>query len=223
MALRSRMRDALIECWIDSERLVLPARCRYREIQTKLASAIVSAAGLLVIESAASRASHWVQFEIRIARQYGLPLLRLTPDALGALELSVMRSVLPAHLTDAGSGGSDELWSDELLIGLDDDGIYDRHEQLRRRLFEALGAAADDAEAGDDIETALRLTRRRAVLEPFAEKSSASSFAASLMPATAPLPSSRTTGWSGGCASSYKPCSRPPRASSPRPWARACP
>jgi hypothetical protein len=101
------MRGALIEYWLDSERLVLPAPCRYRDIQTQLASAVASASGLLVIESAASRASRWVQFEIGIARQYGRPLFRLTPDSLGALELPAMRGGLAAHHTGVDSAPMD--------------------------------------------------------------------------------------------------------------------
>jgi DNA-binding SARP family transcriptional activator len=62
------------------------------------------------------------------------------------------------------------LWNGELLTGLDDDWIYDRQEELRTRVCEALGAAADEAEAGGDLEAALRLTRRHAALDPLAEE-----------------------------------------------------
>jgi DNA-binding SARP family transcriptional activator len=61
------------------------------------------------------------------------------------------------------------LWSGELMTGLEDDWIYDRREELRARLGEALGVAADEAEADGEIETALWLTRRHAALEPLAE------------------------------------------------------
>jgi len=62
------------------------------------------------------------------------------------------------------------LWSGELLTGLDEDWIYDRHEEFRGRLCEALDAAADEAEAGGDPDTALRLTRSHAALEPLATR-----------------------------------------------------
>jgi DNA-binding SARP family transcriptional activator/tetratricopeptide (TPR) repeat protein len=61
------------------------------------------------------------------------------------------------------------LWSGELLTGLEGEWIYDRREELRARLCQALGAAADEAEAESDLETALLLTRRHAALDPLAE------------------------------------------------------
>ena len=79
----AHMRGSLVEYWLDSEQLFLPLQGGYRGIQTQLAFAIVSASGLLVIDSAASRASRWVQFEIMVARKYGRPLVRLTPDVFG--------------------------------------------------------------------------------------------------------------------------------------------
>jgi DNA-binding SARP family transcriptional activator/tetratricopeptide (TPR) repeat protein len=61
------------------------------------------------------------------------------------------------------------LWSGELLTGLEGEWIYDRREELRARLCQALGAAADEAEAESDLETALLLTRRHVALDPLAE------------------------------------------------------
>lgn len=72
-------------------------------------------------------------------------------------------------LDDGDAPAALALWSRELLTGLDDDWIYDRHEELCGRLGETLGAAADEAEAGGEIQTALRLTRHHAALDPIAE------------------------------------------------------
>jgi DNA-binding SARP family transcriptional activator len=62
------------------------------------------------------------------------------------------------------------LWSGELLIGLEGEWIYDRREELRARVCDALGAASGDAEDRGDIETALHLIRRQAALDPLAEE-----------------------------------------------------
>jgi DNA-binding SARP family transcriptional activator/tetratricopeptide (TPR) repeat protein len=62
------------------------------------------------------------------------------------------------------------LWSGELLTGLEDDWVGEQCEALRQRLSQALDVAAGDAEAGGDVETALRLTRQQVALDPLAEE-----------------------------------------------------
>jgi DNA-binding SARP family transcriptional activator len=62
------------------------------------------------------------------------------------------------------------LWSGELLTGLEDDWVHERRDELRQQLCEALGRAADGAEADGSLQTALALTRRRATLDPLAEE-----------------------------------------------------
>jgi predicted ATPase/class 3 adenylate cyclase len=63
-----------------------------------------------------------------------------------------------------------EVCGEELLTGLEDDWVYERREELRGRLCEALARGADEAEAGGDLETALRLSRRHAALDPLGEE-----------------------------------------------------
>lgn len=62
------------------------------------------------------------------------------------------------------------LWSDELLIGLEDDWVYERRDELRQRLAETLGPAASETEAIGDLQTAVLLTRRHVALDPLAEE-----------------------------------------------------
>ena len=63
-----------------------------------------------------------------------------------------------------------ELCAEELLTGLEDEWVYERRDELRGRFSEALARRADEAEAGDDLQTALRLSRRQAALDPLAEE-----------------------------------------------------
>jgi DNA-binding SARP family transcriptional activator len=44
-----------------------------------------------------------------------------------------------------------ELWRGELLTGLEEDWVYERRDDLRQQLSEALGRAAGEAEAGGDL------------------------------------------------------------------------
>jgi hypothetical protein len=62
-----------------------------------------------------------------------------------------------------------ERCTSELLAGLDDDWVLERRDELRGRLAGALGVAAAAAEAGGDLETAVRLTQRMTTLDPLAE------------------------------------------------------
>jgi DNA-binding SARP family transcriptional activator len=62
------------------------------------------------------------------------------------------------------------LYRDELLTGLEDEWVYARRDDLRQRLCEALGRAANDAEAGGDLQAALLWTRRQVALDPLAEE-----------------------------------------------------
>jgi DNA-binding SARP family transcriptional activator len=62
------------------------------------------------------------------------------------------------------------LWSAELLTGLEVDWVYERRDELRQRLSDALGRAAGEAETGGDLATALLLTRRQIGLDPLAEE-----------------------------------------------------
>jgi DNA-binding SARP family transcriptional activator/tetratricopeptide (TPR) repeat protein len=62
-------------------------------------------------------------------------------------------------------------WCGELLTGLEDDWVYERRDELRERLCEAIGQAAAEAEAGGDLQTALLLTRRQVGLDALAEES----------------------------------------------------
>jgi DNA-binding SARP family transcriptional activator len=64
-----------------------------------------------------------------------------------------------------------DLWGGgELLTGLENDWVYERRDELRRRLCDTLAAAAGAAEANRDLPTALMLTRRLVSLDPLAEE-----------------------------------------------------
>jgi DNA-binding SARP family transcriptional activator len=63
-----------------------------------------------------------------------------------------------------------ELWRGELLTGLEDDWLDERRQELSQRLSDALGRAADDADARGDLRTALSLTRRQVALDSLAEE-----------------------------------------------------
>jgi predicted ATPase/DNA-binding SARP family transcriptional activator len=60
-------------------------------------------------------------------------------------------------------------FTSELLPGLDDDWVLERRDELRSRLADGLGVAATEAEAGGDLEAAVRLTHRMTALDPLAE------------------------------------------------------
>ena len=63
-----------------------------------------------------------------------------------------------------------DLWTAVLLTGLESDWVYERRDELRQRLSDALGPAAGAAEAAGDLATALLLTRRQIGLDPLAEE-----------------------------------------------------
>jgi DNA-binding SARP family transcriptional activator/pimeloyl-ACP methyl ester carboxylesterase len=62
-----------------------------------------------------------------------------------------------------------ELYGEELLVGLEDEWVYERRDVLAQRLADAAGLRAAALEAAGDLEAALALTRRRADLDPLAE------------------------------------------------------
>ena len=62
-----------------------------------------------------------------------------------------------------------ELCGEELLTGLEDDWVYERRDELRQRLFDAVGRRAAEVEAAGDLEAAIRLTRRQTELDALAE------------------------------------------------------
>ena len=62
-----------------------------------------------------------------------------------------------------------ELAGEELLTGLEDDWVYERRDELRQRLFDAVGKRAAEVEAAGDLQGAVRLTRRQTDLDPLAE------------------------------------------------------
>jgi DNA-binding SARP family transcriptional activator/pimeloyl-ACP methyl ester carboxylesterase len=63
-----------------------------------------------------------------------------------------------------------ELCGEELLTGLEDDWVYERRDDLRQRLIDAVGRRAGELEAAGDLKEAVRLTRRQAELDPLAEE-----------------------------------------------------
>jgi DNA-binding SARP family transcriptional activator/pimeloyl-ACP methyl ester carboxylesterase len=62
-----------------------------------------------------------------------------------------------------------ELCAEELLTGLEDDWVYERRDELRQRLSEALDRRAGELEAAGELQAAARLTRRQTKLDPLAE------------------------------------------------------
>lgn len=62
-----------------------------------------------------------------------------------------------------------ELYGEELLVGLEDDWVYQRRDVLAQRLADAANRRAAALEAAGDLEAALALTRRQAELDPLAE------------------------------------------------------
>jgi DNA-binding SARP family transcriptional activator len=63
-----------------------------------------------------------------------------------------------------------DLWAGELLPEFEDDWVHERRDELRACVGEGLAAAARAAEAAGDLRAAVRLTRRRATLDPLAEE-----------------------------------------------------
>ncbi len=63
-----------------------------------------------------------------------------------------------------------ELSGEELLTGLEGDWVYERRDELRQRLSDALGRRAGELEAAGDLQAAARLTRRQTELDPLAEE-----------------------------------------------------
>ncbi len=63
-----------------------------------------------------------------------------------------------------------ELSGEELLTGLEDDWVYERRDELRQRLSDALGRRAGELEAAGELQAAGRLTRRQTKLDPLAEE-----------------------------------------------------
>ena len=62
-----------------------------------------------------------------------------------------------------------ELCVGELLVGLEEDWVYERRDLLARRLADSAGRRAAELEAAGDLDAALALTRRQADLDPLAE------------------------------------------------------
>ena len=62
-----------------------------------------------------------------------------------------------------------ELCRGALLAGLDDDWAYERRDEHRDRVADALARLAAEAEARSDLEAAVAFTRRRVALDPLAE------------------------------------------------------
>jgi DNA-binding SARP family transcriptional activator len=62
-----------------------------------------------------------------------------------------------------------ERYRGELLAGFDEDWVHERRDDLRASLAAGFGAAAAAAEAADELEAAVRLTRRQTGLDPLAE------------------------------------------------------
>jgi DNA-binding SARP family transcriptional activator/pimeloyl-ACP methyl ester carboxylesterase len=62
-----------------------------------------------------------------------------------------------------------ELYVGELLVGLEEDWVYERRELLAQRLADSAGRRAAELEAAGDLEAAVALTRRQVDLDPLAE------------------------------------------------------
>lgn len=63
-----------------------------------------------------------------------------------------------------------ELCAGELLIGLDDDWVFERRDEHRELVARVLGRLAARAESEDDLPGAIVFTRRQAALDPLAEE-----------------------------------------------------
>ena len=62
-----------------------------------------------------------------------------------------------------------ELYVGELLVGLEEDWVYERRDLLAQRLADSAGRRAAELEAAGDLDAAVALTRRQADLDPLAE------------------------------------------------------
>ena len=62
-----------------------------------------------------------------------------------------------------------ELYAGELLVGLEDDWVYERRDVLSQRLADAAGRRGAELEAAGDLGAAVTVTRRQADLNPLAE------------------------------------------------------
>ena len=80
---------------------------------------------------------------------------------VGELDLRLQAGDLEAAL---------ELCGEELLTGLEDDWVYERRDELRQRLSDAVGRRAGELESTGDLQGAVRLTRKQAELDPLAEE-----------------------------------------------------
>ena len=71
------------------------------------------------------------------------------------------------RLLDAGEvEAALELYREELLVGLEDEWVYQSRDRFRECLFEAAGRHAAALERAGDLDSAVRLTRRQAELDP---------------------------------------------------------
>ncbi len=61
------------------------------------------------------------------------------------------------------------LYGGELLVGLEEDWVFERRDLLVHRLAESAGRRAAELEAAGELDAALALTRRHAELDPLAE------------------------------------------------------
>jgi hypothetical protein len=66
--------------------------------------------------------------------------------------------------------GAFELGEGELLVGLDDEWVYEARDRHRERLGEVLGQLATTAESDGDLAAALRWARRLVALDPLSEE-----------------------------------------------------
>lgn len=72
----AHMRAAGKEYWLDSERLDLAS-----PVRPQLIDAVARATGVIVVDSRASRASDWVDLELRNARMRGKSIVPYRPHA----------------------------------------------------------------------------------------------------------------------------------------------
>jgi DNA-binding SARP family transcriptional activator len=142
---RSHSREAL-SAWLWPEVLDESARASLRTALTQMRAALGQDAG---------RFLHTTREHVALAG-----LEEVWTD-VGELE----QLLAQGHVYDALA-----LWRGELLTGLEDDWVYERRDEMRQCLCDALRVAAGAAEADDDLDAALLLTRRRVALDPLAEE-----------------------------------------------------